>query len=261
MLNASNAAPEIPAPAGVGHNQPTPTAILRDKFQDLMNEVETLANEATEEKNKLQDGKIANDNQRDPFVSIGVAAGKLVKRLEALRLETTKPLRDEVDETNAFFKTLFNRANRIHAAFETLVGDFDTAQREAAKRVAAQAAEEAAAEARRKLDEAAASKHSMEGDVILQEAERAEHRAQHFASQALDAGTGPTRTASGTISQRTNWDFRITNAAKIDLNALRACFGIADIEKAIRLYVRNNRDTIPLAGVEIYPSTKTQLRA
>lgn len=253
--------PSIEGPAaGIGHNKASTTDILRDQFKDLMDEVEALAKRATDEKDKLANGAVETDEQRDALVSIGVDAGKVVRKLGPVRLETTKPLRDQVDETNKFFEAMSSRMERVKSAFERLVGAYDSAKREAAQREAAKQAELAADEAKRKLEEAAASTHSVEGDVILREAEKSEHRAQSLAREALGAGTGPTRTEAGTISQKTEWTFRIVDASKIDLNALRPHFKIAEIEKAIRGHIRANRDTVKLFGVEIFPDTKTHFR-
>jgi hypothetical protein len=233
---------------------------MKDRFADLMQEAEAIAQRANDAKDTLTDGNISTDDQSAVLVGIGVDAGKLATRIDKIRLATTEPLRNEVDEINEFFNAIAMRMKRVKGAFENLVGAYDRKKRDEAQRAAAKAAEEAQAEAKRKLEEASATSNSVEGEVILQEAARAEHRAQHLAGQAMAAGTGPTRTEGGTVSQRTNWTFRITDASKIDLNKLRPHFGIADVEKAMRGYVKANRDTAPLAGVEIYPDQKATFR-
>lgn len=251
---------DAPSIAGPGHNLATTTDVLKDRFGELMNEAEAIAQRANDAKDALTDGGVTSDEQSAKLIEIGIDAGKLASKIDKTRLSTTEPLRKEVDETNEFFNTIASRMKRVKSAFEQLVGAYDRKRRDEERRAAAKAAEEAAAEAKRKLEEAAASGHSVEGEVILQEAARAEHRAQHLAGQALAAGTGPKRTEAGTVSQRTNWTFRITDAAKIDLNKLRPHFTIADIEKAIRAHVRANRDTVQLAGIEIYLDQKATFR-
>jgi hypothetical protein len=251
---------DAPSIAGPGHNLATTTDILKDRFQPLIDEAEAIAQRANDAKDALTDGNISTDDQSAKLVEIGVDAGKLASKIDKTRLATTEPLRNEVDEINDFFNAIATRMKRVKGAFEMLVGAYDRKKRDEERRAAAAAAEEAAAEAKRKLEEASASSNSVEGEVILQEAARAEHRAQHLAGQALAAGTGPTRTEGGTVSQRTNWTFRITDASKIDFNKLRPHFGIADVEKALRGYVKANRDTAPLAGVEFFPDTKAQFR-
>lgn len=253
-------ASEVPPIAGPGHNLASTTDLLKDRFSDLITEAEAIAQRANDAKDALNEGNVSTDEEGAKLVGIGIDAGKLAGKVDKTRLATTEPLRKEVEETNEFFNTIASRMRRVKSAFENLVGTYDRQKRDEAQRAAAKAAEEAAAEAKRKLDEAATSGHSIESEVILQEAARAEHRAQHLAGQALAAGSGPTRTDTGTISQRTNWTFRITDASKIDLNKLRPHFGIADIEKALRGYVKANRDTAPIAGVEIYPDQKATFR-
>jgi hypothetical protein len=252
---------DAPPLAGPGHNMMTTTDLLRDRFADLLAEAEAVAERANDARDALMEGQVSTDEERDPLIKIGVDAGKLAKRIGDTRLATTKPLRDEVTETNGFFDAMETRMKNVKAAFERLVGAYDQKKRDEERRRLAEEARIAAEEANRKLLEAAAAKpHSIQGDVVLREAEEAEHRAQHLAGQALGAGNGPTRTDVGTVSQRKSWTFRITDTAKIDLNELRPFFGIAEIEKALRGYVKAHRDTRPLAGVEIYPDTKAQFR-
>lgn len=252
---------DAPSIVGPGHNLATATDILKDRYVDLMNEVEDLAKRANVAREALGNPpKIDTDEQRDDLTKLGIEARKLSKRLDETKLATTKPLRDEVAETNTFFQTLGARPDKIKGAFEQLVGEYDEAKRAEARRAAAVEAERQRNEALRKLEEAAATSHGVLSDVVLQEAEAAERRAQVAENEAMAAGSGPTRTAAGTISQRTSWTFRIADVSKVDLNKLRPHFGIADIEKALRSYVKAHRDTSPLAGVEIFPDTKTQFR-
>jgi len=253
---------ELVNPSAVpGHNKPSVADVLKDRFAGLIEDVEALAGKANNAKDDLgTPPEVKTDEQRDLLTKLGVEAHKLIKRLDETKLDATKPLRDEVTETNKFFQTITVRPENIKSAFSRIVGDYDTKKRDDERRRAAEEAELARQEAQRKLEEAAATSHGVMSDVVLQEAAAAEHRAKHMENQALSAGAGPTRTEGGTISQRTNWAFRITDASKIDLNKLRPHFGIADIEKAIRSHIKANRDTAPLAGVEIYPETKTQFR-
>ena len=158
-------------------------------------------------------------------------------------------------------ESLHGRCLRIKNAAESLAGAYADEQRRKAAAEAAALAEAARREAQRKLDEAAASTSEIVADVALQDALKAEHKAKHLEAQALGSGAGPVRTEAGTISERKNWDFRIADISKVDLNGpLRAHIGIDVIEKAIRAHIRANRDTVPLAGIEIFQSSKAQLR-
>jgi len=264
-------APSIvgPADAGLGHNKPPVSVVFVENHKDLIDEVEALAARANAAKDGLADGKIANDNERDTWVSLGIAAKKVAKQVCEQRDEVVAPIRDELNDWNRLFgvnanphpESLHARCLRIKSAAESLAGAYADAQRAAAQKAAAELAAKQREEAQRKLDEAAAAGDGVIADVALQEAEKAEHKAKYLEAQALGATAGPVRTDAGTISERKSWDFRITDIAKVDLNgALRAHIGIDVIEKAIRAHIRANRDTVPLPGVEIYQSSKAQLR-
>ncbi len=264
-------APSIVGPAdpGIGHNKPPVAVLFVEAHKDLIDEVERLAASANGAKDGLTAGKIANDNERDTWVRIGLDAKKIAKRVCEQRDEVVGPIREELNDWNRLFgvnanphpESLHARALRIKNAAESLAGAYADAQRAAAQKAAAEAAARQREEAQRKLDEAAASGDGIIADVALQEAEKAEHKAKHLEAQAFGAATGPVRTDAGTISERKSWDFRIVDVSKVDLNgALRAHIGIDVIEKAIRAHIRANRDTVPLTGVEIFQSSKAQLR-
>lgn len=263
-------APSIEGPiAGIGHNRPPVAEVFRDAYGALISEIEVLANRANTARDGLTQQKISNDNERDTWVSIGVEAGKIAQRVQKEREAVIEPLRSEIAEWNALFGTkepvagsLAYRLNGMKGFALQAIDQYDSAQREAARKRAAEEAEAARLEAERKLQEAAAvpADKMVTQDVALQEAAAAEHRARHLERQALAAGAGPTRTEGGTISHTTGWDFAVKDWAALDLRELRDSFSVADIEKAIRAHVRKNKDTRPLKGVEIFPNTKTQLR-
>lgn len=264
-------APSIigPADAGIGHNRPPVSALFVEEHKDLIDEVEALAGRANAAKDTLADGKIANDNERDTWVAIGIAAKKVAKQVCERREEVVAPIREEVNDWNKLFgvnanphpESLHARCLRIKNAAESLAGAYADAQRAAAQKEAAELAAKQREEAQRALDEAAAAGDGIVAEVKLQEAEKAEHKAKHLEAQAVDAAAGPVRTDAGTISERKSWDFRIVDVTKVDLNGpLRAHIGIDVIEKAIRAHIRANRDAVPLAGVQIFQSSKAQLR-
>lgn len=264
-------APSIvgPADAGIGHNKPPVSVLFVEEHKDLIDEVEAIAARANTAKDDLAENKIANDNQRDTWVKIGLEAKKIAKRVRERRDEIVGPIREELAEWNKLFGvnvnpaqgSLNDRCTRISNAAESLAGAYADEQRRKAAAEAAALAEVARQEAQRKLDEAAASTSEIVADVAFQEAEKAEHKAKHLEAQALGAGAGPVRTEAGTISERKSWDFRIVDISKVDLNGpLRAHIGIDVIEKAIRAHIRANRNTVPLTGVDIFQSSKAQLR-
>lgn len=264
-------APSIvgPADAGLGHNKPPVSVLFVDGHKDLIDEVEAIAARANAAKDALAEGRIGSDTERDTWVKLGLDAKRIAKQVCERRDEVVGPIREELNDWNKLFgvnvnpqpESLHARCLRIKSAAESLAGAYADMQRRKAAEAAAAAAEEARKEAQRKLDEAASSTSEIVADVALQEAEKAEHKAKHLEAQALGAGAGPVRTEAGTIGERKSWDFRIVDIAKVDLNGpLRAHIGIDVIEKAIRAHIRANRDTVPLTGVDIFQSSKAQLR-
>lgn len=248
------------APAGLGHNMPSLVDSLRMEFEDLLNEIEALATKANAVKAVVDEKGLNTDEDVVPLVEVGREATKLVGSLDRRKLERTKPLRDDVETINGFFKTLSLRVERIKTAFAGKVGDYESEKRERARREAAERARIAEEEAAAKLKEAAEAQHSVMGDVILNEAAKAEQEAQMAATAAVKAGAGPTRTDAGTISQSGKWTMEIIDASKIPADVIVAQLGLADIEKAMRAHVRQYRDTRPVPGVRFFQETKTTFR-
>lgn len=246
----------------LGHNNPPSTLdLLREKFAARIREVDALAGEATAAKALLGDTAVITDaDQVGKLVELGIKAGKLSKALDAQKLETTKPLRDEVSDINSFFTTLMTRMDRVKTAFEEIVGAWNRKKQDEERRAAAERSRIAQEEARRRLEEAAAAEHSVVSEVVMKEAENAEKDAQKAAHLATKAGSGPTRMDEGTISSSTKYDFAVKDWEAIDLRQLRDCFSVPEIEKAIRAHVRKHKNTKPLTGVDIFPDTKTSFR-
>lgn len=251
---------ESSSPAGIGHNAGTLADQLKIEFEDILFEVDTLANKANAAKAFADEHGLDSDDDIIPLVEVGKEATKLGSSLDRRKLDRTKPLRDDVETINTFFKTIITRVDRIKQAFAEKVGEYDKAKKERERREAAARAKLAAEEAERKMLEAESASNSVLGDVLLDEAVKAEQESQMATNAAIHAGTGPTRTDAGTVSSSTKWTFDIVDAEKIEIEKLRPYFTIPDLEKAIRAHVRMHRDTRPLAGVRIYPEAKTSFR-
>lgn len=248
------------AVAGPGHNNPPLPDLLKDEFFALMDEVESLAKDANAAKAAVDDRGLNSDEDVLPLIEIGKAATKLTPKIDKTRLERTQPLRDDVETINGFFNVMKERVERIKKGFAAKVGEYDAAKRERERREAAERARIAQEEAQRKLDEAAAAQHSVMSDVVMNEAAEAEHRASRAAIEATKAGTGPTKTDAGTVSQSAPWTFVVEDWDAIDLRELRDSFTVAEIEKAIRGHVRKHKNTKPLKGVRFYQEAKTSFR-
>jgi hypothetical protein len=248
------------APAGMGHNNPPLQELLKSEFMALMDEVESLAKEANAAKAAVDDRGLNSDEDVLPLIEIGKAATKLGPKIDKIRLERTQPLRDTVDQINRFFEPFRSRVDRIKSGMAAKVGEHEAEQRAKAKREAAEAARLAQEDAQRKLEEAAAAQHSVMSDVVMNEAAEAEHRASRAALDATKAGSGPTKTDAGTVSQTAPWTFTVEDWDAIDLRELRDSFTVAEIEKAIRGHVRKHKNTKPLKGVKFYQEARTSFR-
>lgn len=252
---------DAPSIAGPGHNLASVEDIIRDRYESLFREVEAVAVEANAAKGELGEAVVVvTDEQRDRLTEIGLRAKKLAKRIGDTRLAHTKPMRDEIDETNKVFNAYATRADRIVVVFEQIVGAYDQRKRDEERRRAAEEARRQQEEAQRKLEEAAQAENSIVGDVILDEAEQAHQRALEAQAKVQLAGKGPTRTETGTISQSSPWTFRIADVTKIPLDELRPYLGVDVIEKALRAFLRAHKGTRTLPGVEFFQETKTTFR-
>jgi hypothetical protein len=252
---------DAPSIAGPGHNLASTEDIIKDRYESLFREIDAIAAEANAAKAELGEAvAVQTDDQRDALTAIGIKAKKLAKRVGETRLAHTKPMRDEIDETNRIFGAYATRADRIVVVFEGLVGAYDRRKRDEEKRRAAEEAKRQQEEAQRKLEEAAQAEHSVVGDVILDEAEQAQQRALEAQARVQLAGKGPTRTDAGTISQSAPWTFRIVDVTKIPLDELRPYLGVDVLEKALRAFVRANKGARTLPGVEFFQETKTTFR-
>ena len=260
------------AVAGLGHNnppEPTLAERLAINHKPTMDKVEALAKKANEVKALVvkaeapdENGVIAGltDEIVEKMIEVGKEATKLDSAVDKERTDTTKPLRDDVETINGFFKVMLGRTEKIKTAFATKVGAYAEAKKAEERRQAAERARVAEEEAAAKLKEAQDASHSVMSDVLLNEAAKAEEEAQMAANAAVKAGTGPVRTDAGTVSQSTKFSFEILDSDKIPLDLLRPYIKLADFEKFVRAYVATHKDKKPLAGVRIFPDTKTSFR-
>lgn len=248
------------APARMGDNLPPLADRLQIEFSDILDTIQGLADKANAVKAVVDENGINSDEDIVPMVEVGREATKLVSSLDRKKLDRTQPLRDDVATINEFFKTLIARVDRIKTAFAGKIDAYETAKKERQRREAAERARIAEEEAAAKLREAEEARHSVMGDVILNEAAKAEQEAQMAATAAVKAGSGPTRTDAGTVSQSAKWAMEIIDSSKIPPDVIVAQLGLADIEKAMRAHVRQFRDTRPVPGVRIFQETKTSFR-
>jgi hypothetical protein len=259
--------------AGLGHNQPplTLTEQLTLDHKKLMDDVEQLTKddaalkalvEAAERPNEVGEVVGLTDELVEKMVEIGKKATKLSgsNGIDKDRTTATQSRRDEVEVINGFFNSMKTRAERVKNSIALKVGAYNDEKQAREKREAAHRAKIAADLAAEKFEEAQSADHSVLGDVVMNEATLLEDAAQKAANFAVKAGTGPMRTASGTVSSTGRWTAEVQDASKIPLEELRNFITLADLEKFCRAYAKHHQDKRPLAGVRIFKDTKTNFR-
>ncbi len=261
------------SPAGLGHNHPplTLSEQLAVDHEKLMDVVEQLAKDANAVKALVDAAERPDDSGNvsglteeivEKMVDIGKRATKLASGsgIDNDRTSATKSRRDEIETINGFFNTMKGRVDRIKTAFGEKVGTYNDEKRAREAREAADRARIAQELAAEKLEEAQNAEHSVLGDVVMNEAAVLEDAAQKAAREAMKAGTGPTRTATGTISSTGRWTSEIVDATKIPIEELRSFISLADLEKFCRAYAKHHQDKKPLPGVRIFRDSKTSFR-
>ena len=262
-------APSIvgPAEAGIGHNKPPVSEIFKERHADLIAQVETLANDANDKRTDLTNDEASNDNERDAWIAVGTAAGKILKKVDAARSSEVDALNQEVKEWNNLFGTktpvpgsLAARCTNIMVFARRVVDGYNQRQAEAERRRLAEEAARLREEEERKLAEAAAAESTkpVHSDIALNEAAVASHNAAVLEKQAVSTVATSVRTDAGTAVATGRWTFRIADRSKIDLN--KVPFSLAEIEAALGRHAREHRDSMPIAGVEFFRQQTTQFR-
>lgn len=200
------------------------------------------------------------------------ALGEMVKdiraewqRVDATREDARRDYLDAQRIVNSFFNerkdTLAGFMAELEARQKVYLdkkADKERARQEEISRLAKVESDRLAEQARL----AAADNKPVEAEVAAQASQRAEATAVEAQEQAQSkpADLARTRTTSGTATLAVEWKFEITELPKIDLEALRPYLPRADLEKAIRAFVKVNKGDRPLVGVRIYSTTKAQNR-
>jgi hypothetical protein len=248
--------------AGIGHNQGPPSSIserLSEQNKDLVGKVEALALRAN-----AGPREIKSEKDLDACGVLVKDASALMRQAEDARKREKQPFLDAGRDVDAFFRGPISRVERIYTAFSAVATDYQ-------RKVAAEARRKAEEEARKAREEEAvrlaavqkaeAENRARHAENHAAKAEAAAERA-HAAEEVAKASAADLtrqRTDSGILATaKTEWSFEITDYAAIDLNALRMCFKREDIEKAIRLVVKNG--VRELKGVRIFEDVKAAFR-
>lgn len=166
---------------------------------------------------------------------------------------------------DGFFKKFDERLDRIALFLDGLIQAYQDKieraeqlkrQEEERKR---RAEEERQREIARKAEEegrhAAAAKATQKAENAAAAADAAQV-AQQRASEARTADD-----AFAGISAKKSWTFEVVDRSKIDLNKLAHWIPLADIEKALRGYVKANQGSAPLDGVRFFQTNANSYRA
>lgn len=132
-------------------------------------------------------------------------------------------------------------------------------ERAAAIRREQEIAEARAAEARR-----AATKATREAEAarLSEQAQEVENRAAVLTEAAASKpADSKARTDKGSLSGlKTDWTFEVEDYTAIDLNLLRAYIGDEAINKALKAFVKINKDRITVPGVRFFETESAQIR-
>lgn len=269
----------------IGHNQsPSDAEILNEKLQDKYADILKRADD------------LAGGYERSPLiVEDDTTAGKLgdfilqigqfLKNADSTRVAEKEPHLMAGRTVDGFFKALADPLTKAKSALTDRLTNYQRAKAEKERlarleteRLANEAAQKAAAEAAEKEAElalaAATGDHaqvgSLESEVVVAQ-EAAQIAYADVAMAEKDSNVKPaelsrTRGSLGSVaSLRRFWDHKNLDRNTVDLESLRPYFAQADIEKAVKGYIKANHPSPntpfrQIAGVEIFENTATSVR-
>lgn len=243
-----------------GNNPPTTEQLLAEKHRDLLDRCEAAALRANGVPKVIDD-----DADLTGIGEVVRDARRLMNDIKNTRLEETQPHRTAVAEINRYFDTVSERLDRVAKVLAQRCDEWARAkerrerERREAEARAAREEEERRLEAARKAE---AANRKVQAEKHETAAAQASERADYFEQQAAapTAELTRARSAAVTVSGTQQWTFDIMNMKHVDLDALRPYLTRDDIEKAIRAFVKVNKDSLPLAGVRIYAKTVAKYR-
>lgn len=251
--------PETATRHAVGGNRPPVGELLRDQYKELLADLQAWTGSA-----QRAPAKITDD---DTLTKVGLIVSKLIgviSRAKTAHKVEKEPFLSGGREVDGFFNTIMEQAKTIKGDLEGRQGIYIRAK-EDAEREKARAAEEAAraeAEAALKLAERAQDRGDFDiAGALLQDAVGADQQANQ-AAEAVTAKPADLVRAHGeygnVVSAKVEWKYRITDPRMVVQNAavLWPLLPAAVVESAIKAFVRLNKDTQMLYGIEIYEDRK-----
>lgn len=234
--------------------------ILADTHADLTARVDDLADLAAGAPRTIR-----NDDDLGRIGDIVKEAVGVAKAIESTRVAAKEPHLKAGREVDAFFKSMADRIADLERPLRTMATDYQRAK-------AAEERRQREEEARRLREEEARQR------AIAQRAEEDRRRAAASKAQALadqaalraaesEAAAADTnaadltrhRSESGTVvTTATKWTFAIEDLDLIPIEKLKPYLLRADIEKAIRTFVRVGGRDLP--GVRIFADEQAAFR-
>jgi hypothetical protein len=199
------------------------------------------------------------------------AIGALIKRslalsgrVEDIRTTEGRPILDAQRGINSFFNGRKDRIAKAVAPLQKAADAYAVQKAAEAKaklvREAQEAREKAEAE-RKKADEAKTAQTAAKAEG---RAEALDAKADDLSAAAMGSQADMVRTKGDgvTASARASWTFRVDDysALQATLGPLGPFLAQADVEKAIRSYVRIQKGNTKLAGVAVYEDVKAAFR-
>jgi hypothetical protein len=244
--------------AVIGGNNPPLEEVLGDTHKDIVSEFDKMIIRANGTPREIKD-----DDDLGKVGELVTDVMGLSKRLDAKRVEEKEPYLTGGRKVDGFFKQYTERLDRITSVFTDLASAF---QRKKAADAARAAAEEAAAlraeeERLRQQAEAAkrpatAAKKEDAADEIAAKADEAEARASVAANDFSKVKTETGVTAGA----KKDWTFDITDYENIPLDRLRPYFKRAEVETALKAYVKIHKGASQLPGVHFKEEVKATFR-
>lgn len=255
----SAALAENPRAVMGGNRPPSMRQILTEKHAAILAEVEDIAGRASDAPKK-----IASEEDIGKVGDIVKASRLLVKNLDTARKEEKEPHLTAGREIDGFFGAQAERLDRVTRVLQQRADEFQRERAAEERRKREEEARKAREEQDRQRDLARKAEEANRAAAAAKandRAERAEVKAVQADARAQDSAADMTRvrTEQGTVvTTKTTWDFEITDFAGVSLEALRPYLPRADVEKAIRTFVRvGGRD---LAGVRIFEKQTAAFR-
>lgn len=274
-----------PIPAnrfGIGGNLPPPIEErLAADYAGLLNNAAGLAAQAA-----ALPVEISSDDDLEPVTALVKEIAKEAKAADSHRTSEKEPFLDGGRKVDGFFRKVIDDLAALKRELEARATIYMRAkadaerrrrqEEEARRREEERAAREEAARRLREAEEAdraareAAEKDrqkNIEANLALaaavsaeKEAERARQetiRAQRDAD-ARAAALARTRTSAALATMRTEWVGEVEDMATIDLEALRPHLNPADVEKAVRSFVKAGGRALP--GARIFERESAVIR-